>query len=53
MLAQSEMVVVFVLEKKITLGSIANGFKLTLNGYSRYKSAKETSIFGNEYSGTR
>ena len=43
-----EMVVVFVLEEKITLGSYTDGFEITLNGQIRYKSAKETSSFGNE-----
>ena len=51
-LTQSVMIVVFVLREKITLGSLTNGFEETLNGFIRYKSAKETSIFGNEYSGT-
>ena len=32
MLAESVMILVFVLEEKITLGSIANGFEITLNG---------------------
>jgi len=52
MLAQSEMIVVFVLREKITLGSLTNGFEETLNGFIRYKSAKETSSFGNERGGT-
>lgn len=32
MLAKSEMTLVFTLREKITLGSLANGFEITLNG---------------------
>jgi hypothetical protein len=53
MLAKSVMTLVFTLREKITLGSLtANGLEVTLNGYIRYKSAKETSMFGNEHNGT-
>ena len=49
MLAQSVMIVVFVLGEQITLGKfLLNGSEVTLNGYSKYKSAIETSSFGNE-----
>lgn len=53
MLAQSVMVVVFVLEEKVTLGKfLLNGSEVTSNGYGRYKSAKETSTSGNWVGGT-
>ena len=51
--AQAEMLVVFVPKEKNNLGQfITNGFEETLNGFSRYKSAKETSYKGNFVSGT-
>ena len=52
MLTKAVMLLVFVLREKITLGSLTNGFEETLNGFIRYKSAKETSSFGNERGGT-
>ncbi len=43
MLAQSVMIVVFVYWEKITNSMLLhNGFEKTLNGLSKYKSAKET-----------
>ena len=52
MLAQTEMSVVFVSKEKITQSSLANGSERTLNGSSKYKSAKETSTKGNFSNGT-
>ena len=43
----------FVLEEKIILGMIfITASKIPIHGMTRYKSAKETSILGNENSGT-
>ena len=54
MLAHPETDVVFAPKEKITQGNqLVNGIEITLNGYSKYKSAIETMLIGNFESGTR